>query len=78
MLQAINSEGNATEWQIGEGRMQAKALAPTIVEVWVDEDELIYILARFQNIPRINPEAEGQLGPWVWFGDHAKFIVANL
>lgn len=78
MLQAINAEGSAMEWHDGESTDVIRRRAPETVCVMADGDELMCILHRFQNLPRISPEAKRQLGPWSWFGDHAKFIIANL
>lgn len=78
MLQAINAEGSAMEWHEGESTDVIRRRAPETRCVLADGDELLHILYRFQNLPRISPEAKRQLGPWSWFGDHAKFIVGNL
>lgn len=45
-----------------------------VIEVQADLDELDYIHTEFTNLPQVVRGA----GIVHWFGDHAKFIAANL
>ena len=60
-----------TEWHVGE---EVPIDAGCVECVQADGDELHHILMEFKNLPRL--VAHGKLV--TWWGDHAKFIVANL
>lgn len=45
-----------------------------VVHVTADAEELEYILAHFTGLPAVK-DAQGSV---TWFGDHARFIAANL
>lgn len=58
-----------------------------VVEVFADSDELTHVLARFENLPKLRETTEDNMTTNLivrnfrgthWFGDHARFIWANL
>lgn len=63
-------------WNIGQKLFEGKFhdLANSVVEIQADGDELDYILVHFENIPIV----DNQRVVVRYFGDHAKFICANL
>lgn len=63
--------GTNVQWHVGEPIPEVDILR--VVAVNADGDELQYIISRFPNLPYCNHRGLVQ-----WFGDHAKFIVANL
>ena len=66
------NEPEAVRWHVGETRPEIPA--NWITDISADGDELEYILSRFRNIPL----ASSSRITVSWFGDHAKFIFANL
>lgn len=46
-----------------------------VLSVGATGAELDYILKRFDNLPKKSSDTSGGM---YWFGDHAKFIIANL
>jgi hypothetical protein len=66
-----NRYGQTSEWYMGDSRPELNHL---IDSVEADGDELVCLQsARFRDLPMVlNTKAVK------WFGDHAKFIVANL
>lgn len=60
------------QWHVGQASPIASVSLPRVLDIQADGDELAYIMNRFKNIP-VSP---GRVV--CWFGDHAKFIVANL
>lgn len=63
-----------TNWKIGD---QSPKLDTEYIEYIVANGmELSLVLSRFQNIPK--PEKFNQVDSVYWYGDHAKFIIANL
>ena len=57
------------EWHIGE---KLRLVSDNVIAVQADGDELIAIEQVCGNIPRAAKPVV------LWFGDHAKFIVANV
>ena len=58
------------EWHVGE--LITGINICQVVEIQADGDELELIKKNFTNLP-------GSKGPIIrWYGDHAKFIAANL
>lgn len=47
-----------------------------VFSVEATDADLLYIARRFQNLP-MGPQYGSEL-KITWFGDHAKFIVANI
>jgi hypothetical protein len=62
------SEGLTTH-HVGEPLY--KGSLSQVIEVQADGDELLHITQRFTNLPMTNGRVVR------WFGDHARFIVAN-
>ena len=61
-------------WHVGETKTPAY---PTeVIAIVADGDELDYILAMFDNIPRLSIKSTRRVV--TWYGDIAKFIWANL
>jgi hypothetical protein len=57
--------------------------ANTVTSVSADGHELAMILTKFRNLPVLTvdhnmPDGTARGYMMTWFGDHAKFIVANL
>lgn len=74
MLHIKSSDKQGSTWQVGQ-ELCFDFPPEDIFEIYATEDELAYILDRFDNIPKIkNSVSEVQY----WYGDHAKFIIANL
>jgi hypothetical protein len=67
-------------WHIGELKLYGvyaySDYAYGVEMVQADGDEIEYILARFSNVPRLSAKRWNY--PIRWYGDMAKFIVANL
>lgn len=63
------------EWHIGQPFPLRESLEDIglVLEVTADCDELDYIVNMFSGIPLTK-----LLGVIHWYGDHAKFIAANL
>lgn len=73
MLQiAYNSTPGLVSWHVGE-KLNTKHATHEVKEIYADGDELSFILQNVEGIPR----AKGQRS-MRWYGDHARFIVANL
>jgi len=64
-----------TGWHIGEQNpfQHRHAEIERVIEVQADGDELAYIYNKFNNLPTMPLRRVVR-----WFGDHAKFIAANL
>lgn len=76
-------------WLIGDkGSQRMLNDLPFVESVTVDGDELIWLLEqRTDGLPRLAaydglaPYGQGKRfsrEPHTWFGDHAKFIIANI
>jgi len=68
-------------WHIGDGSLKevvenspGAGSITDVVMVQADGDELSAIVHQIQNIPRARASARVT----AWYGDDAKFIVANL
>lgn len=60
-------------WHVGEPLIFGVEAIQSVIEVQADGDELTHLHKQFDNIPfRLNSRVNR------WFGDHAKFIAANL
>jgi len=69
-LTVIIKDIPAFEWHVGE--LSLFGYARDVCEIYADGDELWKIKSEIQGIPMSN-----QRGVF-WYGDHAKFILANL
>lgn len=58
-----------------------------VVEVFANSDELTYVLAQFDNLPKLRETTDDNMTTNLivrnmrgtrWFGDMARFIFANL
>lgn len=58
-------------WHVGEPRPCSISEMERVTEVQADGDELIHIYGMCDNLPSCKGHVVN------WFGDHAKFIVAN-
>lgn len=72
MLYIVKDFGSEIHWHRGES-LPSDLNIHQVVEVQADGEELEMILLRQENLPVPN---RGRV--MRWFGDHAKFIVANL
>jgi hypothetical protein len=72
MLSVIHKSGRVLQWHTGENFAGIRTLSNEISNVQADGDELEHIKRNFSNIPMTNKPVIK------WFGDDAKFIVANL
>lgn len=59
-------------WHVGEPMPEFDI--HRVLSVQADNDELDHIMYKFPNLPM----CKGGRRVVTWFGDHAKFIVANL
>jgi hypothetical protein len=60
-------------WHVGEGLTFSTEQIAAVIEVMADGHELEHILKNFYNMPFRTAKRVNR-----WFGDHAKFIAANL
>lgn len=65
-------DNSGTNWHIGEKNPVEYGKVNFVREVQADGHELDHIHGNFSRIPEANKRVVR------WFGDHAKFIVANL
>jgi hypothetical protein len=73
MMTIVYVDGSSVKWNLGEIPIN---LADRVVEVRADKDELKFIQYSF---PTVNmPNVATQFREVHWFGDEAKFIVANI
>jgi hypothetical protein len=71
----VRGDGVVThKWHVGEPSSLIGSLIATVTEVQADGDELQMIRRCATGLP----EPVGASKVVHWFGDHAKFIVANL
>ena len=73
MLYIKFNNGSDREWYVGRGPKEIKKYSLEVSSVQADGDELEHIKDKFKNIPLSIVERVV-----TWFGDNAKFIVANL
>ena len=66
-------DGREVSLHVGDGGRDCPEVYD-VESVFADGHELDYIERRFENLPRL---AAGFRRYATWFGDHAKFIVAN-
>lgn len=75
MLIIVLSTGKEHNWHSGVQNPITFHEVSNVIEVQADGDELTFLLRHTENLPITK-----QLGRYLsqrWFGDHAKFIVAN-
>jgi len=60
------------QWHVGE-KVDLEPESFQFASVQADCDELLYIIAKFKNIPFHTDKPVQK-----WYGDLAKFILANL
>ena len=74
MMYIIFRNDQEKEFHVGDKipRLFTKDLISLVEEVQADGDELQYILESFNNLPKAGFRRVQR-----WFGDNAKFIVAN-
>lgn len=69
---------HVVSWAVGK-TFDQPIDASTVSEVVADGNELRIILNRCENIPVAKDGATGKkMDRQHWFGDHARFIVANI
>ncbi len=73
MLYFVFTKGPERDWHVGEPNPVFPIEVNQITEVQADSEELAYVRTRFWNLPNSNTSSVTR-----WFGDHAKFIAANL
>ena len=73
MLYIKFNNGSDREWHVGRGNKEIKKYSVEVSSIQADGDELEHIEDKFNNIPTVKSERVV-----TWFGDDAKFIVANL
>lgn len=75
MLHIILDDADRTlhvTWHVGQSMPIAYANVPLVREIQADNDELDRIRRQISNVPTCNQRVVR------WFGDDARFIVANL
>jgi hypothetical protein len=60
-------------WYVGQDLPLASDDIMHVVEIQASDDELMYILNNFTNIPRHNTKRVHR-----WYGTDAQFIVGNI
>lgn len=68
---SANGTTDEMSWYAGQ-RVSSYHKNLDVIEIQADCDELLFVLKKFQNLPRSNENVQR------WFGDHAKFIFHNL
>ncbi len=68
---AIFTNNKTIHWHLGQDKPDIKDYE--IESVYADEEELLYILVNFSNIP-FRPRSKSMK----WYGDWAKLIWGNL
>lgn len=82
---------NAGDWE-QDNEFDERSIPPDrsrlrVVEVFADSDELTYVLAQFDNLPKLRETTDDNATTNLivrnmrgtrWFGDMARFIYANL
>jgi len=72
MLYITYAHGTQNTWHVGEPTNHLIFSAEKVIQVQASDDELATIRYHFPNLPIT-------MGRVIkWFGDNAKFIVANL
>jgi len=74
MLYVTDSDDKEYKWHVGNERLAMLFEPEKVVMVQADGDELTAIFEQFRNIPA----ASGLCRVVRWYGDHAKFIAANI
>ncbi len=70
----INGEQKSTVWYAGTNTTELNVIGSFVTHLQADGEELQYLLRVFENIPRCNNHRL----VYSWFGDHARFIAANI
>lgn len=63
-------------WHIGE--LPPRIYASGVVEVQADSDELIEVIHSCVSLPCVTDPNHKHYQVQRWFGDHAKWIAANI
>ena len=69
---SIKMLGRDFEWHVGESPPILYGDVKDVTEVQADGHELDYIINNMEGLPIAKTRVVR------WFGDHARFIVANL
>lgn len=71
---APGGDHKSINWYAGTDTTALNVVGSYVTQLQADGEELAYLLSIFDNIPRCNNHRLA----YSWFGDHARFIAANI